>query len=212
MFFDLRMRQTRSTGFSLLALVVWVAPGVAQVTEVTVGVTPTCPYGISACWAGAYEALARLDGVGSVARTPDAYNCTAHVYLKHRDLPDVEQWSKQFKASVGTVYGFRGVEATIKGSVEKRDSSLLLQGPGLKEPILLAPLQNKLQWNYKKGSPRQPEPDERRAYRRLMAKTDKNKARDVEVTGPLRQTDSGFILELREWSVIAQVSTPRQKK
>src|SRR5258705_9856684 len=45
----------------------------AQVTEVVVGITPTCPYGISACSAVANEALGQLEDVESVAKIPDSY-------------------------------------------------------------------------------------------------------------------------------------------
>jgi hypothetical protein len=194
--------------YSLLVLVASMTPAQAQVKEVIVGVTPTCPYGLGACWAGAYEALAHLDGVESVARTPDTYNCTAQVCLKTPGLPDMARWTKQFKAAVGAVYVFRGVEVTVKGSVDKRDGSLVLQAPGLKRPVTLTPLENKLQRNFRKASPRQPEPDERRAYRRLTAKVEKKKggALNVEVTGPLRQTDNGLVLEVREWLASAPVS------
>jgi hypothetical protein len=39
---------------------------------VAVGVTATCPYGISVCWGGAYHASSRLHGVEMVGETPGA--------------------------------------------------------------------------------------------------------------------------------------------
>jgi glycosidase len=40
----------------------------AKGTRVVVGLTSKCPYGIGACWGGAYEALQQLDGVKWVRR------------------------------------------------------------------------------------------------------------------------------------------------
>jgi len=47
---------------------------------------------------------------------------------------------------------------------------LVLQVQGRKQLVTLRPLRHKLQWNLKKRSARQPEPDEREAYRHLSAK------------------------------------------
>ena len=58
--------------YALLALAVWAEPAGAQVSEVVVGITPTCPYGLVACWAGAYDAVMRIEGVESV----DHSRCT----------------------------------------------------------------------------------------------------------------------------------------
>jgi galactose oxidase len=184
-----------------LALALWASPAAAQVTEVVVGVTPTCPYGISACWPGAREGLGRLSGVESVAEAPDSYNCTGVVRLKHGRLPDIDKWPKQFAAVVGEVFIFRGVEVTARGTVEGKGDKLLLRVPGVKEPIPLAPLRNKLQWNFRKGAARQPEPDERRAWKGLAAGKRKAKAGtfQVEVTGPLRRSGKKLVLEVREY-------------
>jgi hypothetical protein len=194
----------RAAVFSLALLVsaFGAGPVLAQVTEVDVGVTPTCPYGIGACWGGAYEALGRLDGVKSVAATPDAYNCTARVVLKQAGaLPDVDRWAGQFKSMVGNVYAFRGVEITAEGTVEVDGDTLALRVPGLAQPLPLAPLRDKLQWNFKKSSARQPEPDERDAHAQLAAR--KKAARvgplRAQVTGPLKKSGSGYALEVREF-------------
>ena len=38
----------------------------ATTPEVTIGITPTCPYGLAVCWGGAHDALNHLSGVKSV--------------------------------------------------------------------------------------------------------------------------------------------------
>jgi galactose oxidase len=185
----------------LLTLILGGSSSRAQVSEVVVGITPSCPYGIGACWAGAYEVLGRLDGVKSVARTPDSYNCTAIVHLKTASLPDVDQWTEQFKTMVGQLYVFRGVEATVTGSVEQREGGLVMRIPGLEQPVALLPLEHKLQWNFKRASARQPEPVEQASFNELLAKRGAAKPGEfrVQVTGPLRKTDKGTVLEVREF-------------
>jgi len=202
--FRLTLRPSLLPGFAALVLLLRAAPAGAQVKDVVVGVTPTCPYGLSACWAGAYEGLGHLEGVESVAAAPDAYNCTAHVHLKGKGLPDLDKWPEQFKAAVGDAYVFRGVEVTAKGSVSEKDGNLVLDVPGLGRPFSLAPLEHKLQWNFRKGSARQPEEDEKNAYRQLAAKSKDAKSGGlrVEVTGPLRATGKGLTLEVREFFLV----------
>jgi hypothetical protein len=207
---NMSLRHAVLFSLSLLAPALWAGPAGAQITEVVVGVTPICPYGIAACWGGAYQALGRLDGVEIVEKTPDAYNCTAHVFLKGRGLPDIDRWAEQFKSIVGQSYVFRGVEVTVTGLMEGREDGLVLRVPELKQPVTLAPLQHKIQWNFGKASARQPEPDEQAAYAQLA---DKSKAAmpgplKVQVTGPLRKTDTGVVLEVREFFLLIRGADP----
>jgi galactose oxidase len=187
--------------FLAFAFVVPPNRAVGQVHEVVVGVTPSCPYGIKACWAGAYHALGRIDGVESVSTPPDAYNCTASVRLKPGALPDPERWAAQFKTMVDKAYVFRGVEVTVEGTVERAGDGLIMRVPGISEPCELTPLRHKLQWNFKKGAARQPEPDERDAMAQLVhePKDAGKKAFKVQVTGPFTHTDHGYSLEVREF-------------
>ena len=66
----------------------------------SVGITPNCPYGLKACWAGANEALGHIEGVKSVAITPDSFNCTATIRIKGDGLPDPDTLASQFKKTV----------------------------------------------------------------------------------------------------------------
>jgi galactose oxidase len=195
-------RSLSSCAFLMFAFALWADPAIAQVQEVVVGITPTCPYGIKGCWAGAYEALGRIDGVQSVAKTPDAYNCTASLNLKSQTLPDPDAWAATFKTIVDKAYVFRGVELTVDGTVEKAGDGLALRVPGITQPIALASLRNKLQWNFKKSAARQPEPDERDAMSQLAlkAKDVGNAPFQVQVTGPFKKTDHGYVLEVREFT------------
>jgi galactose oxidase len=204
---------------ALLALLLvtaafWTAQAGAQVKEITVGVTPSCPYGINACWAGAYESLTRLDGVKSASETPDAYNCTAGIVLKSGGLPDVAGWAQQFKKFAGQTYVLRGVEVTVEGTLEGQGDSLAVRVPGVDQPITLAPLRHKLQWNFKKAAARQPEPDELDAFSQLAVKQKdaKNATYKLHVTGPLRKADSGYVLEVREFIPLNPGTDPYGRK
>jgi galactose oxidase len=201
MIFRCNLRQSIQLS-AVALLLLWAAAAQAQVTDVVVAIMPACPHGIGGCWGAAYEALGRLDGVESVAHTPDAFNCMADVRLKHSGLPNLSAWEKQFKAGA---FQLRGVEVTVKALVEKSGKDFCLQIPDVKERVKLVVLQNKLQWNFKKKAARQAEPDEQKAYEVLTLKRNEAKRNDfsVEVTGPLRQTDQGMVLEVREFFLLA---------
>jgi hypothetical protein len=195
----------------LLALALGAEPAEAQFREVVVGVTTTCPYENAiegSCWSGAYFALMKLEGVKAVDESANGYTCTARVYLKEMALPEPEKWAKQFKENVGQTYIFRGVEATVTGSVESHDSGPVLRVSGLDQPIALRPFEHKLQWNARKGAARQPEPDERVAYQQLATrvKDATEKGLKVVVTGPLTRTESGYDIEIREFFPVTQVA------
>jgi hypothetical protein len=59
---------------------------------VTVGITPTCPYGLAGCWGGAKGALRRLTGVEIVLELANAFTSTATVLLADDRLPDLDLW------------------------------------------------------------------------------------------------------------------------
>ena len=204
---DTRQRLFRSLPFLALGVTALVAQ--AQVTDVNVGVTPSCPYGLSACWGGAREALANLDGVKAVLGNPDSTNCTAHVQLSARGLPDPDQWRQQFTAGVGEAYVFRGVEITILGSVEQQQGHLVLSSPDLSQTVTLAGLRNLLQWDVTTRRARRPADYERKACKQLAARLRESKTQslNVRVTGPLKTTAQGPVLEVREFVLTPAAAT-----
>ena len=168
---------------------------------VVVGVTPTCPYGISACWGGAYEALKHLHGVRLVRPVPNAEDSTAYVYLKHEGLPDLETWPTQFAEIANGTHIFRGVEVTCQDVVQTRGgSTLVMQGNDIRPPVLLQPIQpaDKIQWDATKKSQKPLDPLEEDAFLKLQEKV-KNAggALMAAVTGPLKKVGDLFVLEVR---------------
>jgi hypothetical protein len=171
----------------------------AKGTAVTVGITGTCPYGIGACWGGAYEALGRLDGVDQVNPVPDAVNSTAEVFLAHERLPPIDKWEEEFRAIVNGRYQLRGVEVTVHGVARYRSGQLLLVAEGERPAMTLGPLtaSKKVQYNHAADASREPESEEANAYERLRDLTSNTGERRVGVTGPLERMGNGYHLFVR---------------
>lgn len=173
----------------------------AKGTAVLVGITGTCPYGIGACWGGAYEALRRMDAVDLVGPVPNAADSTADVYLVDGRLPPLELWARQFESVANGSYRLRGVEVTLHGAVEARDGELFLLRDG-QPKLRLAALQasRKVQWDRVTRQPKAPEPEEANAYQRLMAESRQLGTGRIRVTGPLDPSEPGLQLQVRDFS------------
>jgi galactose oxidase len=173
---------------------------------VVVGVTPTCPYGISACWGGAYEALTHLRGVRLVRPVPNAGDSTAYVYLDHEGLPDLDVWPSQFANIANGTHILRGVEVTVEGSLLTREgSTLVMQGDDTRPPLLLQPLQaaDKIQWDAPRSAPKPLDPVEEDAYSKLQEAVKKaGGSVNAAVTGPLKKVGDDYLLEVRQFSVL----------
>jgi hypothetical protein len=171
----------------------------AKGTAVVVGITGTCPYGIGACWGGAYEALRRLDDVDLVGPIPNADDSTADVYLRNDGLPPLGAWAEQFQRIVNGTYELRGVEVTLRGSVDARDDELFLVGAALQSRVRLVALApgDKIQWSHPTRTRKPVESDEAVAYARLRAAYQQGmEDRVVTITGPLTQSGPGRAYDL----------------
>jgi galactose oxidase len=168
----------------------------ARGTTVVVGLRGTCPYGIGACWGGAEEALRGLDGVHLVDPIPDAGHSTATVFLEDDRLPALDRWEEQFPAVVDGSYVLRGVEVRLEGRIEARASELFLTGEGRRPDVQLSSIvpADKVQWDPVAGAPERLDPEEEAAYSRLAAD------QRVTITGPLKQIDDAYRLEVRQVS------------
>jgi hypothetical protein len=176
----------------------------AEGTPVVVGITGTCPYGIAACWGGAYEALGRLESVALVAPIPNAADSTATVFLLDDRLPPLTQWDDQFRNIVNGTYLLRGVEVTLQGVIEVRGGQLFLASSGQRPPVQLATMagEDNIRWDRPSGTPKPQVEGEVRAYERLAASPEAiSGGRPVMVTGPLKQLPGGFRLHVRLFSI-----------
>jgi galactose oxidase len=176
-----------------------------KLPPVVVGVTATCPYGISACWGGAYESLTHMHGVRLVRPVPNAQDSTAFVYLEHGGLPDLDVWPTQFANMANGTHIFRGVEVTVEGVLETQElGSLIVEGNDKRPPLLLEPIQadDKIQWDAEKQSVKPLDTLEQGAYGTLLERVKSaGGPLSATVTGPLKKSDSGYVLEVRRFSI-----------
>jgi galactose oxidase len=176
----------------------------ATKSPVTVGITPTCLYGLAGCWGGAKGALRRLTDVETVLEEANAYTSTASVFLKDDRLPDIDVWRQEFRRIANASYLLRGIEMTLNGSIEETDGLLRLAGNQSRPSVLLAPLDaaNKVQWDFATKENWPMEPDEANAYARLkqVLRDPKRQNSSIAVTGALLKSDCGFFLEVRAFT------------
>jgi galactose oxidase len=173
-------------------------------TRVVVGITVTCPYGIGACWGGPYEALGHLDGVAYVKPVPNTDDSTAEVFLKGDALPPLDKWEEKYSQHVAQTSEMRGVEVTLRGTLQQDGGGLTLAG-GPERPAValrrLAP-HEKVQWTHAIRERKPPEPSETGAYDTLMAAVSTLRdGQEVTVTGPLKRDDTGYELHVRTFEM-----------
>ena len=176
----------------------------AKGTQVTVGISGTCPYGIGACWGGAYEALSRLEDVAFVSPVPDTDDSTAEVFLQEDSLPALERWKEQFQKIVNGTYEMRGAEVTLKGTITHEAGTLVLASRRRRPRVPLKPLQanEKIQWSHLNCGPKALEPSEAGAYNALVTAVAALAPRhEVTVTGVLKRTDTDYELHVRSFDV-----------
>lgn len=170
-------------------------------THVVVGVTPTCPYGLAACWAGAYHALKNLDGVAAVEPIPNAEDSTADVYLKSRGLPDLARWPHQFTQIASGSQKFRGIEVTLDSDVVLGSGQLVLPATADHSAIPLSRLDPTaiVQLDLATRHPRAATPAELDAYGQLRQRVAAagGTLKNVKVTGPLYQLGNQYGMFVR---------------
>jgi galactose oxidase len=173
---------------------------------VVAGITPTCPYGLSACWAGAFDALKHLQAVRLVRPLPNPDDCTAFLYLNDGELPNVDLWRQQFASLANGTYLFRGVEVTLKGTVSaKPDGGLLLAATGSRPTVLLEPIQasDKIQWDLNTHALKPLTAAEQNAFAALQQQVHAaGGSLDVSVTGPFKVSGQTSEVEVREFDVV----------
>lgn len=171
-------------------------------TRVVAGLTSTCPYGLSACWAGAYQTLKMLDGVDMVRPIANAEDSTAELYLDHYGLPDIALWSTEFKAVANGSYRIRGFEVTVSGRLVIDDRSMRLVSSEGELDIALEPIGSlgKVQWDWTLKQSEAPTSDEATAFDRLRSIGVQAAANErFRLTGTLRQEADIYSLAVREF-------------
>lgn len=171
---------------------------------VIIGVSPSCPYGIGACWGGAFAALQRLSNIEVVRPIPDIANSIVFVYLKQDTLPDLDLWRDEFAKVINGSYTMRGIEITLSGLVTEELAKLTLTGTETRPEVVLSPLQaaDKIQWDIRTRAAKPMSKQEASAFDELSAAlVDHPEGAKVQVTGTLKKHGADFFLEVREFEV-----------
>jgi galactose oxidase len=174
---------------------------------VVVGLTPVCPYGLGACWGGAYDALQQITDVDVVRPLPNQPDSVAFVYLKQDVLPDIDVWRKEFAKTANASYHMRGIEMTLSGAVTMKSGGateqLTLAGTSTRPEVTLAPFHqsSKIQYDMWAKIPREMSGAEADAYKQLCsAVKSKRTGLTVQVTGRLHKgNNGGYSLDVRSW-------------
>lgn len=83
-------------------------------------------------------------------------------------------------------------------------NTLVMHGNDMRPPLLLEPIESsdKIQWDVTKGAVQPLDPVEQDAYLRLQRRVnDAGGTLNATVTGPIKKSDSGYVLKVRQFSV-----------
>ena len=170
----------------------------ASGTRVVVGLTSRCPYGLAACWGGAYQTLRALKDVDAVKAVANAEDSTAEVFLSGHGLPDIDSWKATFSDMAKGSYDFRGAEVTVTGTVRLEGDGLTLFGSGWSIRLGALDATDKVQWDWSRRQRATPTSDESAAYGRLLDRVRAGgEPASVSITGPLRSENGGRRLHVR---------------
>jgi galactose oxidase len=182
-------------------------------TRVVVGLTSRCPYGLAACWGGAYQSLKRLPAVASVSQEANAAESTAELFLNENGIPDLAAWKVQFKQSANGSYDFRGIEITLEGTVRTLAGHLLIRGTDY-PPVELRQIGaiDKIQWDWDRKAPLMPTAEELDAFASLSTQLGSSgrKSAKAKLTGPFQVISREPVLFVRKFELLPMV--PRNRK
>jgi galactose oxidase len=179
----------------------------ASGTQAVIGLTSKCPYGLGACWGGAYEALVRLEGVNAVRPVANAQDSTANVYLGDDTLPNLDRWAEQIAQTANGSYDLRGVEVSITGVPVSRAGELTLTGPLFAAPLPLRPLgdTDKVQFDLATRRARPATSEEKAAFDRLAKRVGAvSDTTPMRVAGPLVRAGDGWVLHVRAFHEVSR--------
>ncbi|PQE33369.1 hypothetical protein CJF32_00006665 [Rutstroemia sp. NJR-2017a WRK4] len=160
---------------------------------VLVGLTPTCPYGLGACWGGAYEALNNIKDIKTVLPKPNSAISVAFVYLHKDILPDINVWRDQLREVDSGTYKMRGIEMTLTGVVTKNGHQLILSKTSTRPEVVLNQFKadSKLDWDNVAKMPKPLTNAETGAYSRLyQIVVSDTEGLEVQVTGRLQMDEN----------------------
>ena len=182
-------------------------------TRVVVGLKSRCPYGLAACWGGAYQSLKRLPAVASVTREANAAESTAELFLNENGIPDIAAWKVHFKQSANGSYDFRGVEITLEGTVRTRVGQLFIKGTKYpRVEIRQIGAIDKIQWDWDRKAPLVPTAEEQSAFASLSKQFGSSGRKSVraKLTGPFQVISGEPVLFVRTFELLPAAPRNRQ--
>ena len=172
-------------------------------TRVVIGLTSRCPYGLAACWGGAYQSLQKLSGVAYVNPVADASTSTAEVFLHDTTIPDLERWKREFQDLPDASYEIRGIEVSVEGQLSREgDRFRLSLADGQQVDIERPAADAKVQWNWDAKAPEILTAQEAAAAERLAPHAEASHR--AKLTGPLRKQNGRLAIAVRSFEVAGQ--------
>ncbi|MEW6301856.1 MAG: hypothetical protein AB1705_00180 [Verrucomicrobiota bacterium] len=182
----------------------------AQVRSLTLGIQVNSPYGISEPWVGLREELVKFPGIEWVSERPATQAETCEVRPRGGRLLDASQLD-EFIRNTGAGASLRGMEATVDGTLKKRDGKAVIRLAGTEEVLALAALTQKVQYDFGNKKPHAPTQEERAAYDTLLARWG-GEPRAVRITGPLtKAADQTLTLQVRQFESRAEQNDFKRK-
>jgi hypothetical protein len=175
------------------------SPVTAQVRALVLGIDVNCPPGLAECWGvGIREGVARMPEIATVAQEADGDAQTATIHPQDGRLISLEALERHV-ASIQMGARLRAVEAVIDGWLERQEGRPVLRMGNSDEPLPLAPLTEKAQFDRRKGRAFSATDRERDAHQSLLA-TWSGERQPVRIVGPLRASapDGSLSIEVRE--------------
>jgi hypothetical protein len=163
------------------------------------GIKVSSPYGLGEPWSEARTSLQQFNGITHVASLPDSVQCTARIQTKDGQVPDLVALGTQL-GRIGIGAELTGVETTLEGQLVRQNGQLALKLSGVAQPIPLAPLTHKIQWDTRQQRVAAATSKELSAYQQLAAQS---QSAVVRLTGPVIQPldRSWTLLEVRAFEV-----------
>ncbi len=178
----------------------------AEVRTLRFGIGLNCPYGLGECWPQVFDGLQGLPGAELIAEEANDVNETCVVRPIGGRMLDPKAIA-DYIAKIRIGVWLRGVEATVDGRLELRGEELVLVSSET-DIFRLAPLDQKIEYDFRGKRRFEARAEELLAFARLRAQWD-GRPRRVRLTGPVVSDSAGapsesegrerLVLQVREF-------------
>jgi hypothetical protein len=192
------------TVFLVLASMGCPPDATAQIHSVTLGIRTHCPYGIRGCWPEIRDGLEATSEIESIIGEPDVKTDTCEVKMRGDWTADPAMFQRNF-TSMRIGVDVRGVEIVAEGILELQEKKLVLRINEKDEPVELAALIQKVQWDRERKQAQGATQSEKQAFTKLKKLFQRKPVR-VRVVGPLvfaeKEEPGKRILQVRKFDLL----------